>query len=356
MKIAILALASVLLTGASAARFESRSKPHWESQQSGTKVRFRGLSAVSAKVAWASGEKGTYARTTDGGRTWQAGVVPETAELDFRDVDAFDANTAYLLSIGECEKSRIYKTTDGGAHWTLQFKNSRPAAFFDAMAFWDRDHGIAMSDPVGGRFLIINTSDGGATWREMPAEGMPAALNGEGGFAASGTCITVQGKHNVWFGTGGTAGARVFRSTDRGRTWKVTNTPVASGTKGAGIFSIAFRDATHGVVVGGDYTKEGESKDNAAITKDGGRTWTMISNSRPNGYRSLVAYVPGARVSTLVTVGPSGSDYSTDHGESWRRMSAEGFHTASFAPGAGWAAGENGRIAKYINASSQTGK
>jgi len=356
MKTAILALASVLLTGTSAARFESRSKPRWESQQSGTKIRFRGVSAVSAKVAWASGEKSTYARTTDDGQTWQAGVVPDASELDFRDVDAFDANTAYLLSIGEGEKSRIYKTTDGGLHWTLQFKNTRPAAFFDAMAFWDRDHGIAMSDPVGGRFLIITTSDGGQTWRETPAERMPPALNGEGGFAASGTCITVQGKHNVWFGTGGTAGARVFRSTDRGRTWKAANTSVASGTKGAGIFSIAFRDAKHGVVVGGDYTKENESTNNTAITKDGGRTWTAINTSRPNGYRSLVAYVHGAPALTLIAVGPSGSDYSTDHGESWHSLSAEGFHTASFASGTGWAAGENGRLAKYINALPQTRK
>jgi len=323
----------------------------WEPQPSGTKIRFRGLSAVSATVAWASGEKGTYARTTDGGATWQAGVVPDATELDFRDVDAFDANTAYLLSIGEGDKSRIYKTTDGGSRWTLQFKNTRPTAFFDAMAFWDRVHGIAMSDPVDGRFLIITTSDGGATWRETPAEGMPPALNGEGGFAASGTCITAQGKNNVWFGTGGPAGARVFRSSDRGRTWKVANTSVASG-KSAGIFSIAFRDAKRGVVVGGDYTKEGESKDNVAITRDGGKTWTAINKTRPNGYRSLVAYMPGATVSTLVAVGPSGSDYSTDNGESWRSLGAEGFHTASFASGAGWAAGENGRIARYIKSAA----
>ena len=348
MQAIILALAFFMLIDAGAG-----GGGRWESQSSGTKIRFRGVSAVSATVAWASGEKGAYTRTTDGGQTWQTGVVPDAAELDFRDVDAFDANTAYLLSIGEGEKSRIYKTTDGGLRWTLQFKSSHPTAFFDAMAFWDRDHGIAMSDPVGGRFLIITTSDGGATWRETPAEGMPPALNGEGGFAASGTCITVHGKNNVWFGTGGTAGARVFRSTDRGRTWKVANTSVASG-KSAGIFSIAFRDAKRGVVVGGDYTKEGESKNNAAITKDGGKTWTTINTSRPNGYRSLVAYVPGAPVSTLlVAVGPSGSDYSTDHGASWRSMSAEGFHTASFAYGTGWAAGENGRVAKYIAASPQ---
>ncbi|HYO99381.1 MAG TPA: hypothetical protein VER76_04280, partial [Pyrinomonadaceae bacterium] len=238
----------------------------------------------------------------------------------------------------------------------------RPAAFFDAMAFWDRDNGIAMSDPVNGRFLIITTSDGGRTWREMPAEGMPPALEGEGGFAASGTCIAVEGRQNVWFGTGGTSGARVFRSSDRGRTWQVAATPLASG-KSAGVFSVAFRDARRGVIVGGDYTKEKESANNAAITQDGGRTWTAVTAARPAGYRSCVAYVYGVRgaPTLLVATGPSGSDYSTDEGASWQSFGAEGFHTASFAratPGAGWAAGEQGRIAKYAGASvlSRTGK
>lgn len=324
------------------------SAPQWVMQSTKTTVRLRGVSAVSSTVAWASGEKGTYARTTDGGKTWQVGIVPGAAELDFRDVDAFDDQTAYLLSIGEGEKSRIYKTVDGGKHWTLQYQSKHPAAFFDAMAFWDRHHGIAVSDPVNGRFLIIATSDGGATWKEMPPGGMPLATAGEGAFAASGTCITVQGKSNVWFGTGGPNGARVFRSTDRGRTWTVATTPVIRG-KTAGIFSLAFRDAKHGTIVGGDYTNEKENRDNVAVTGDGGRTWTPIKGARPNGYRSCVAYVPGTTTPTLVTVGPSGSDYSRDGGKSWISFGSEGFHSTSFAGpvNAGWAVGEGGRIAKY---------
>ncbi|MGA9994452.1 MAG: hypothetical protein WBP93_03505 [Pyrinomonadaceae bacterium] len=329
--------------------FVSVAHAQWVAQQSGTSVRFRGVSAVSASVAWASGERGTYARTIDGGRTWQSAVVPEASELDFRDVDAFDADTAYLLSIGEGEKSRIYKTTDGGKSWKMQFKSNKPAAFFDAMAFWDRSHGIAVSDPAGGRFLIITTSDGGATWKEMPPEGMPPALTGEGAFAASGTCITVQGKSNVWFGTGGPEGARVFRSTDRGRTWQVTATPIISG-KTAGIFSIAFRDAMHGVVVGGDYQDESGAINNAATTNDGGRTWTIVKEYQPKGYRSCVAYAKFASSYAWLAVGPTGADYSLDDGRSWRSVGTEGFHTASFAGriNTGWAAGEQGRIARFV--------
>src|SRR5919109_5373606 len=150
--------------------------PDFFPQTSRTTARLRGVSAVDAKVAWASGSNGTYLKTVDGGATWQAATVPGAESLDFRDVEAFDASTAYLISIGEGEKSRIYKTTDGGRDWKLQFTNHNPKAFFDAMAFWDADRGIALSDPVDGRFLIIRTSDGGATWKEIDPAGIPPAL------------------------------------------------------------------------------------------------------------------------------------------------------------------------------------
>lgn len=328
----------------------------WVAQSSGTSVRLRGVSAVSRKVAWASGDKGTFARTVDGGRTWRSGVVPGAAELDFRDIEAFDAQTAYLLAIGSGEKSRIYKTTDGGERWALQFTNSSPQAFFDAMAFWDKDHGIALSDPVDGRFVIINTDDGGATWRQMPAAGMPPALKGEGAFAASGTCLIVRGKNNVWFGTGGGTEARIFHSSDRGRTWTVSTTPLLSGRPPTGIFSIAFTDDRRGVIVGGDYEKENDATNNAAITIDGGRTWRLLADSRPAGYRSCVVYVKGTTRPTLLAVGPSGSDYSLDDGRSWTNVSGMGFHSVSFAGAtdAGWAVGEKGLIAKYAGTAPDT--
>jgi len=325
-------------------------RAQWVEQQSGVSVRLRGASAVSREVAWASGASGTFLRTTDGGRTWRAGHVPDADSLDFRDVDAFDADTAFLLSIGDGDKSRIYKTTDGGLHWTLQFQNRRPEAFFDCMAFWDRSRGVAVSDPVGGRFLVITTNDGGRTWSEVDAARMPAARPGEGAFAASGTCVAVAGTSDVWFGTGGPEGARVFRSTDGGRSWDASEAPLAKG-KTAGVFSLTFWDALHGVAVGGDYTKERDATGSAALTDDGGRTWRPVGDRRPGGYRSCVALIRGARGPSLVAVGPSGSDYSSDGGRTWSAFGAGGFHALSVARGrrVAWAVGEGGRVARLDN-------
>ena len=335
----------------------TQARAQWVAQSSGTSVRLRGVSAVNGKVAWASGASGTYARTTDGGQTWQAGQVPGAAELDFRDVNAFDADTAYLLAIGPGESSRIYKTADGGRTWTLQFQNKRAEAFYDCMAFWDKSRGLAVSDPVEGRFLVVRTEDGGRTWKEMESTGMPGALAGEGGFAASGTCVTTGGKSDAWFGTGGPSGPRVFRSIDGGQTWVVSPAPLAGG-KAAGVFSLSFWDGLRGAAVGGDYEKEKEAEGNAALTLDGGRTWQAVAAAgRPGGYRSCVAHVPGTDGMKLIAVGPSGSDYSTDGGRTWQRLGAEGFHALSVAPrgDAAWAVGENGRVAR-LDSPSKLGR
>lgn len=320
--------------------------PQWVVQSSGTSASLRGLSAVSRSVVWASGSGGVYLRTVDGGSTWRADTVPGATHLDFRDVQGVGANTAYLLSAGEGPLSRIYKTNDGGRSWSMQFLNQHPRGFFDGMAFWDADNGIAFSDPVDGRFLIVTTRDGGMSWRPVSPESIPPALPGEAAFAASGTGIVVQGQGNVWFGTGGGSVARVFRSSDRGRTWTVANTPVPAGNS-AGIFSLAFSDERNGVAVGGDYLKPGEARNNLLVTRDGGQTWTVPEGTPPAGYRSAVAHLPGTR--TLIAVGTSGSDYSTDGGVTWVHMDSVPYNSVSFAPGAnaGWAVGPRGRIGRF---------
>jgi photosystem II stability/assembly factor-like uncharacterized protein len=177
----------------------------WTAQTSGVNVTFRGVSAVDAQTAWVSGSGGTVLRTTDGGVTW-ANVSPAGAQkLDIRDVDAIDAQTAYALSIGNGDQSRIFKTTDGGASWVTQFVSPDADAFYDAMAFWDDRRGLAFSDSAGGLTRILTTSDGGATWTRIPPTGLPPALDNEGAFAASGTNVAVWGTQHAWIGTGAAA-------------------------------------------------------------------------------------------------------------------------------------------------------
>jgi photosystem II stability/assembly factor-like uncharacterized protein len=313
----------------------------WQSQTSSMTGRLRGVSAVSSRIAWASGANGTVLRTTDGGLTWQVRPVPGAEKLDFRDIDAMSDRVAYALSIGPGESSRIYKTTDGGAQWALQFANTDPKVFLDAMTFRDETHGIAFSDSVDGAFVILTTTNG-RTWERMPADRLPPALAGEGAFAASGTNVAMYGPSHIWIGT---TAARVLRSSDAGRTWTVNATPLATGTA-AGIFSVAFRDAQHGVVVGGNYQKESEAVDNAAITSDGGATWTLVDGHGLSGFRSVVAWLPGA-APALVAIGPTGADWSSDDGRTWTSVQSEGFDTFSVAAdGTGWAAGARGRIAR----------
>jgi photosystem II stability/assembly factor-like uncharacterized protein len=315
----------------------------WKIQSIKTESDFRGLCAVSKDVAWVSGTKGTFGRTTDGGKTWTVGTVPDAVKLDFRDVEAFSEDTAYLMSAGPGEESRIYKTTDGGKTWKLQFKSTEPKAFLDAIAFWDEMHGIAFGDPVDGRFQLLVTNDGGQKWTLLPEASRPESLPKEGAFAASGTCLVTHGEHDVWFCTGGAKVARVFHSKDRGKTWSVSDTRLSAGIESAGAFSLAFRDRDHGVIVGGDYKKPDGAEATGAVTNDGGKTWKLIAKPLP--FRSGVAWAKGR----WVAVGTSGSDVSKDDGVTSKSLDREKYNSVSFTKtGDGWAAGPKGLIAKFV--------
>ena len=311
-------------------------------------ARFRGASAVSERTAWVSGWQGTGAalegkvlRTTNRGASWQSVGPPGAVGLQFRAIEAFDADTAVIMSIGNTPDAfRIYRTENAGQTWTLVFQNAEPTAFYDCMAFFDKHRGLALSDPINGRFRILATNDGGRTWQIVNAD-MPPALPGEFAFAASGQCITTAGGRDAWFGTGGDAIARVFHSQDRGRSWTVANTPIRS-TPSGGISALAFRNPLHGIAVGGDFDPTAPSLDTVALTNDGGATWQLNQNA-PDELRSGVHWVTGTDV---IMVGPSGSDVSTDQGRTWRGFDEGTFDTVDCAGGfACWAAGAQGRVA-----------
>jgi photosystem II stability/assembly factor-like uncharacterized protein len=282
----------------------------------------------------------------DAGSTWLSGTVAEAEDLDFRDIHAWDRERALVLSAGF--PAKIYLTVDGGSTWDLRYVNETPDVFFNAVEFWDDGRGIAVGDPMEGRFLLITSSDRGETWKELPMESRPQALHGEAGFAASGTCLEVFSDGRVWFGTGGPE-ARVHRSKDWGENWTAAQTPLRAGVASQGVFSLHFASDLNGTAVGGDYRDEPNPTSCAAVTCDGGASWSPAADS-PSGFRECVAAMSAARPKLLMAVGPSGADLSEDGGLSWRTIGDQGFHVVSFSADGttGIAVGAAGSVAKWV--------
>jgi photosystem II stability/assembly factor-like uncharacterized protein len=340
IKIGIAGVAAALALTAAPAQAGG---PSWRLLHDDGVTSLRGLAVAGPRTVWAGGTDGTNGvvlRTTDGGAHWAAVGPASATGLDFRDVEAWDADHAVALSIGPGAASAIYVTADGGKHWTLGFQNADANAFYDCEAFYDRRTGLAVSDPPDGRFRIVRTDDGGRHWRVLPNAGMPPAQDGEAGFAGSGTCLVTAGPV-AYLASGGGAKARVYRSLDGGYHWTAVDTAVPSSPS-AGIFSRAFRDPAHGVAVGGDYLAPAASPSAAVRTADAGRTWTAAARTTDQ-YRSGAAWRNGH---TVLAVGTSGSDVSYDAGSTWTTFDTGAFNAVQCAAGTCWAAGPKGRVAR----------
>lgn len=316
--------------------------PYWQATSTGVKNSLRGLAAVSDSVAWASGSGGMVLRTTDAGTTWQQRPIPGADTLDFRDIQAFDDQKALVLSAGL--PATIYLTKDGGQTWEQTYFSNEPGTFYDAMDFWNDQEGIAFGDAVEGRLLILKTQDGGASWQPLPYAQRPIALPGQGGFAASGTCLRTVGEKQVYIGLGGIE-ASLFYSFDKGETWQKTITPLQSGVPTAGIFSIDFLNKNEGLMVGGDYRGDSLTNINAAYTTDAGHSWFPLrAEHKPKGYRSAVAFLQNGWV---LAVGRESADYRKVGDEQFTTMEGQYYAVSVTENGeSAWASGAQGRVAR----------
>lgn len=294
-----------------------------------------GAHAVDERVVWVSGQRGTWARTTDGGATWVSGRVPGADSLEFRDVHATSADTAWLLSIGNGGNSRIYHTTDGGQRWTVQLMATDARLFLDCFGFWDARRALVTSDTYESGFRVFGTNDGGQRWLPVAPERLPPAQDGEGMYAASGTCLVTGGASHAWITT---TGRRVLRTTDGGDRWSAAPLPLTSAAA-----TIAMRDTLRGVAIGSGIEGELPPGDNVAVTADGGASWSLVGRVPAPVYGAAVQ--PGTL--RVIATGPKGGFLSADDGRSWRPLSPDNHWSVTFSPGGtGWMVGAKGRITR----------
>jgi len=303
----------------------------------------RALEVEDDQRIYYAGAKGAFGVTEDGGATWyHDSINVEGNYPEFRAI-AVTSEAVFILSVGS--PAYLLRSADIGRNWDIVYREEGPSVFYDAMTFWDDRDGIAMGDPVDGCISVIRTSDGGNTWEKIDCGNLPEVREGEAAFAASNTNIAVYGDH-AWIATGGGA-ARIYHTADRGDSWEVYSTPILQGGTMTGIFSVDFYDESNGIIFGGDWEAKSNSSGNVAITRDGGRTWQLVSETTGPGYRSCVRYVPGKGGESLIAAGIPGVAFSPDHGNHWQLLSDADFYTFRFVPDGtvAWLAG-NGKIAR----------
>jgi photosystem II stability/assembly factor-like uncharacterized protein len=316
----------------------------WIKQITNTEASFRSVCAISDKIVWIGGSKGTFLRTINGGKTWETNQVKGAETLDFRDVHAFDAQTAILMSAGEAEKgnAKFYRTIDGGKSWEIVFQTTQKGVFFDGIDFWDKQNGIAFSDPIDGKFLIIRTKDGGETWQPVNPANIPSMQENEAAFAASGTSLVTIGRKNAYICTGGGEFAQIYKTENQGETWSVMKTNMPAG-KTNGLFGLRFWNDRNGIAVGGDYQEVTKPIPNVLLTSDGGKTWQDTPQTTPVGLKEGVSIY---QKKILIAVGPSGTCYSKDFGKSWTEIDKTPLHAISISGNGIWAVGGKGSVFK----------
>lgn len=253
-------------------------------------------------------------------------TIQEPKNLEFRSI-AVREGTALILNAGG--PAYLFKANEND--FVQLYTEQGEGVFYDSMKFWENGEGIIFGDPTwqnGVQCLsILKTTDFGKTWQKISCDKLPAFIDGEAGFAASNSNISIAGDH-VWIATGGAA-ARVLHSSDRGATWEVQETPIIAGGQMTGIFAMDFYDENIGVIVGGDWSDKAKNTQNLAMTRDGGASWQLISDGSGPGYCSDILFVSDTDGLELLAVGTPGIWWSGDQGKTWEKVSEEGFYTAA---------------------------
>jgi len=306
----------------------------------------RALQGIDDQQAWFAGSGGIYGYTKDGGNTWKIDSIVSSGENPHFRAIGITKEAAHLLTIGS--PAKLYRSTDEGQSWSIVYQEDHPQVFYDAMTFWDDQFGIAMGDPTDGCLSVIRTEDGGNTWQKVDCASLPSSEAGEAAFAASNTNLAVGADGRVWMVSGGQR-ARVFYSLDYGKTWEVADTPIIEGGQMTGIYSVDFFDDQTGVIYGGDWNNKASNQKNKAISRDGGKSWSLLADGQGPGFRSCVRFFPDKEGKGLLAIGSPGISASVDAGQSWQSLSDSGFYTFDFGKSATvvWVAGAQ-KVGKIV--------
>lgn len=314
---------------------------------SGTDALLQAISIVDDQTAWISGHKATFVRTTDAGNSWQVFRYELIDSLQFRDIHALSADEIVLMSAGPGAMSRIFKFhMDRGFEQTYLMEDS--LGFLNTIEFWDHQTGLAFGDSFGGQLFVLKTTDGGNSWQRIDPTKLPAAGNGEGGFAASGTCISVRPGGKAWIATGAGGNARILFTPDFGESWQYFDTPMVKGDA-AGTTSIHMLSDALGTIVGGDLMQADQHTSNTAVTRDGGKTWelTQLPNTKGAFYGSDLISMGDGHL--WIACGPNGIDYSNDLGMSFQTLDTLNYWAVDLhQSGFGYASGTKGKILKIV--------
>lgn len=320
--------------------------------ESGKRVSFRGLSVVDDQVFWVSGSNGSVVRSTDGGKTLQWITVPGYEKRDFRDIEAFSANTAVIMAIAE--PAVILKTTDGGKNWKKVFEDTTKGMFLDAMDLYsDNQKMIVVGDPIQGKLFAAVSENGGDSWEVMSApngkDDVRKVPDTEAMFASSGTNVKLINQKDFGTPTLLVTGGSKARLKDLYHHSFNDSLPMMQGGTSTGANSIDYWSKTKSaVIVGGDFAKDTIATNNCVLVSFKKKKPVFTKPTiPPHGYRSSVIYLNEKK---LVTCGTSGIDISKDGGQTWEFIAKESFHVVQKARNgkAVFLAGGNGRIAQLI--------
>lgn len=303
---------------------------------------FRGLTISPDNTIWVSGTKGTILKSIDFGEKWELINAGNDESDDYRDIEAFNKDTAVIMKVGS--PGKIFFTKDGGKIWELRYQNDHPAVFFDSMCRINKNGLIAFSDPIDDKFYLIKSDNSGIDWRSIVSDSICYSIKGESAFAASGTCVVSYGK-KIWMVTGGSE-SRVIFSSDYGEKWINSKTIYKTSSATQGFYSVDFCDELYGIIVGGDYTKKEISENNLFISDDGGINWKKAENP-PLGFKSCIKFSPVNKKMVVVT-GTSGTDISYDRGINWKHIDDESYNVCDFSKDGRFVffAGDRGNLAK----------